>query len=127
MPVTFLSKKSPQPKIIEIPDDAYTLANQRPSTKTISKPRAFWQPRATRELTREDTREMAHKLRDPPRSRLFFGLQSQSPKNGSFLMDSRRLSGVLAAKVRQLVSWRLVDIKEARIWRAFLMPKKDIL
>lgn len=42
-------------------------------------------------------------------------------------MDSRRLSGVLAAKVRQLVSWRLVDIKEARIWRAFLMPKKDIL
>jgi len=70
---------------------------------------------------------MPAKLRDPPRSRLFSDLRSQSPKNGNFLMNSQRLLGVLAAKVRQLVSWRLVDIKEARIWRAFLMPEKDIL
>ncbi|MGD9839499.1 MAG: hypothetical protein AB7F72_09855 [Afipia sp.] len=58
---------------------------------------------------------------------LLSGLQGKSLKNGNFLMDGRRLSGILAAKVRQLETGRLVDVKEARISRAFLVPEKDIL
>lgn len=55
------------------------------------------------------------------------GLQSVSLENWNFPIESRRLSRVLAAKARQVVPWRLSDFKEARIWQAFLEPKKDIL
>lgn len=58
---------------------------------------------------------------------LFSGLQGESLENGNFPIDSQRLSGFPAAKVQQLVLRRLVDVKEARISRAFLGHKKDIL
>ena len=57
---------------------------------------------------------------------LFPGLQRQNPQNGNFPIDSWRLSGSLAAKVRHLVSWRLIDVEEARRWRAFLSPRREL-
>jgi hypothetical protein len=58
---------------------------------------------------------------------LFFGLQGESPENGSFIEFGWRLSGVFAEKVRKWRNWRLSTITKAHHWRAFLLLKKEIL
>jgi hypothetical protein len=58
---------------------------------------------------------------------LFWRLQGESPENGSFIEFGWRLSGVFAEKARKWRNWRLSTIRKARHWRAFLLPKKEIL
>jgi hypothetical protein len=55
---------------------------------------------------------------------LFFGLQGQSPKNRSFLGFGRRLLGILGPKSSIIGLQRLMAMRKARIWRAFLTKER---
>jgi hypothetical protein len=55
---------------------------------------------------------------------LFFGLQGESPENGSFPGFGWRLSGIFARKSANAGLQRLSRIRKARIWRAFLVKKR---
>jgi len=52
---------------------------------------------------------------------LFFGLRGESPENGSFLEFDWRLSGILGPKSANVSLQRLLAMRKARIWRAFLI------
>jgi hypothetical protein len=58
---------------------------------------------------------------------LFFGLQGESPENGSFLGFGWRLLGILGPKSSNVGLQRLLTMRKARHWRAFLLLKKEIL
>jgi hypothetical protein len=55
---------------------------------------------------------------------LFFGLQGESPENGSFLGFGWRLSGIIDPKSSNTGLWRLSAMRKARIWRAFLIKER---
>jgi hypothetical protein len=55
---------------------------------------------------------------------LFFGLRGESPENGSFLEFDRRLSGMLGPKSVNVSLQRLLAMRKARIWRAFLIEER---
>jgi hypothetical protein len=55
---------------------------------------------------------------------LFFGLQGESPENGSFPGFGWRLSGIFGRKSANAGLQRLSTIRKARIWRAFLVKKR---
>jgi hypothetical protein len=55
---------------------------------------------------------------------LFFGLQGESPENGSFPGFGWRLSGIYSRKSANTGLQRLSRIRKARIWRAFLVRKR---
>jgi hypothetical protein len=55
---------------------------------------------------------------------LFFGLQAQSPENGSFPGFGWRLSGIFGRKGANAGLQRLSTIRKARIWRAFFVKKR---
>jgi hypothetical protein len=55
---------------------------------------------------------------------LFFGLQSESPENGSFLGFGWRLLGIFGPKSSTIGLQRLLAMREARIWRAFLIQRR---
>src|SRR6201998_4051911 len=58
---------------------------------------------------------------------LFFGLQGESPENGSFLGFGWRLLVILGPKSSNVGLQRLLAMRKARHWRAFLLLKKEIL
>jgi hypothetical protein len=55
---------------------------------------------------------------------LFFGLQGESPENGSFLGFGWRLLGMFGPKSSNIGLQRLLAIRKARIWRAFLIERR---
>jgi hypothetical protein len=55
---------------------------------------------------------------------LFFGLQGESPENGSFLGFGWRLLGMLGQKSSNIGLQRLLAMRKARIWRAFLVQRR---
>src|SRR5216684_736103 len=55
---------------------------------------------------------------------LFFGLRCQSPENGSFPGFAWRLLGILGPKSSNVGLQRLLAIRKARIWRAFLIEER---
>jgi hypothetical protein len=55
---------------------------------------------------------------------LFFGLQGESPGNGSFLGFGWRLLGILDPKSSNAGLWRPFAMRKARIWRAFLIKER---
>jgi hypothetical protein len=55
---------------------------------------------------------------------LFFGLQGESQENGSFLGFGQRLLGILCPKSSNVGLQRLLAMRKARIWRAFLIEER---
>jgi hypothetical protein len=55
---------------------------------------------------------------------LFFGLQGESPENGSFPGFGWRLLGMFGAKSSNINLQRLSAMIKARVWRAFLIQRK---
>jgi hypothetical protein len=55
---------------------------------------------------------------------LFFGLQRESPENGSFPEFGWRLLGILDPKSSNICLQRLLAMRKARIWRAFLIQRR---
>jgi hypothetical protein len=55
---------------------------------------------------------------------LFFSLQGESPENGSFLGFGWRLLGILGPKSSNVGLQRLLAMRKARIWRAFLIEER---
>ena len=55
---------------------------------------------------------------------LFFGLQGESPENGTFPGFGWRLSGIYGRKSANTGLQRLSRIRKARIWQAFLGRKR---
>jgi hypothetical protein len=55
---------------------------------------------------------------------LFFGLQSESPENGSFLGFGWRLLGILGPKSSNIGPQRLLAMRKARVYRAFLIQRR---
>jgi hypothetical protein len=55
---------------------------------------------------------------------LFFRLHGESPENGSFLGFGWRLSGILRPKSSIIGLQRLLAMRKARIWRAFLIKER---
>jgi hypothetical protein len=51
-------------------------------------------------------------------------LQGKSPENGSFLGFGWRLLGILGPKSSNVGLQRLLAIRKARIWRAFLIEER---
>src|ERR1700676_1301793 len=58
------------------------------------------------------------------RTWLFFGLQGESPENGSFLEFGWRLLGMFGPKSSNIGLPRLLAMRKARIWRAFLIRRR---
>jgi hypothetical protein len=58
---------------------------------------------------------------------LFFGLQGESPENGSFRGFGWRLLGILGQKSSNIGLQRLMAMRKADVWQAFTYPKKEIL
>jgi len=54
----------------------------------------------------------------------FPSLQGESPENGSFLGFGWRLLGMFGPKSSNIGLQRLLAIRKARIWRAFLIERK---
>jgi hypothetical protein len=54
----------------------------------------------------------------------FFGLQGESPENGSFLGFGQRLLGILGQKSSNIGLQRLTAMRKAQVWRAFLIQRK---
>ena len=57
----------------------------------------------------------------------FFGLQGESPENGSFLGSGWRLLGILGPKSSNFDLPRPLAMRKARIWRPFLSEERKIL
>jgi hypothetical protein len=55
---------------------------------------------------------------------LFFGLQGESPENGSFVEFDWRLSGILGPKTSNVRLQRLLAMRKARVSRAFLIKER---
>jgi hypothetical protein len=55
---------------------------------------------------------------------LFFSLRGESPENGSFLGFGWRLLGILGPKSSNFSLQRLLAMRKARIWRAFLIEER---
>jgi hypothetical protein len=55
---------------------------------------------------------------------LFFGLQGESPENGSFPGFGWRLLGILGQKSSNIGLQRLMAMRKAHVWRAFLIQRK---
>jgi hypothetical protein len=58
---------------------------------------------------------------------IYSSVQGEAPENGSFIELGWRLPGVFAEKFRKWRNRRLLTIRKARPWRAFLLLKKEIL
>jgi hypothetical protein len=58
---------------------------------------------------------------------LFFGLQGESPENGSFLGFGWRLLEILGPKGPNVSLQRQLAMRKTHVWRAFLPLKKEIL
>jgi hypothetical protein len=55
---------------------------------------------------------------------LFFGLQGESPENGSFPGFGWRLLGMFGPKSSNIGLQRLLAMRKARVWRAFLIQRR---
>jgi hypothetical protein len=75
------------------------------------------------EIFRSDGR-LQGALPHPPRIRFFFRLQSESPENGNFPGFGWRLLGMFGPKSSNIGLQRLLAMRKARVWQAFLIQRR---